>query len=67
MMELKSPEKVFCRCVANVEGCCVAEKCEGAVVAFDVKISTPEQAKEFYQLINSICRGPSNESDTFQH
>ena len=50
------PEKVLCKCIANVEGRCVAEKCEGAVVAFDVKIFTPEQAKEFYQLINSIIK-----------
>lgn len=49
-------EKESCVCIANVEGCCVAEKCEGEVIAFDVKISSPEQAKEFYQLANSIVK-----------
>lgn len=48
--------KILCKCIANVEGRCVAEKCEGAILAFDVKISTPEQAKEFYQLAKSIIK-----------
>ncbi len=45
-----------CRCVANIDGRCVAEKCEGAVVAFDVKICGPDEAKEFYELIRSLMK-----------
>lgn len=49
-------EKISCKCVANMGGRCVAERCEGAILAFDVKISTPEQAKEFYQLANLLVK-----------
>lgn len=52
--DVEMKEKVSCACIANVEGHCVAEKCEGEIIAFDVKISTPEQAKEFYQLANFL-------------
>ena len=64
-MELKLSK--MCRCVANSDGRCVAEKCEGAIVAFDVKISGPEQAKEFYEQITTLLGGASHETHDFQH